>query len=136
VPPRTVAHDGPVYNRPFARTGVVEAAAGGLPTELPRPHTDPREHAAGAAGAANNADKAWITDQYDRYVRGNTALAQPEDAGVLRIDEESGRGVAIATDCNARFANSIPTRARSWRWPRRTATSRPPVRYRWRSPTV
>ncbi len=41
-------------------------------------------------------------------MRGNTALAQPEDAGVLRIDEESGRGVAIATDCNARFVEPDP----------------------------
>ena len=50
------------------------------------------------------APKSWITDQYDRYVRGNSVLAQPEDAGMLRIDEESGLGVALATDCNSRFA--------------------------------
>jgi phosphoribosylformylglycinamidine synthase len=44
-----------------------------------------------------------VTDQYDRYVRGNSALTQPEDAGMLRIDEETGLGIALATDCNARF---------------------------------
>jgi phosphoribosylformylglycinamidine synthase subunit PurL len=30
-----------------------------------------------------------VTEQYDRYVQGNTVLAQPEDAGVVRIDETS-----------------------------------------------
>jgi phosphoribosylformylglycinamidine synthase len=49
-----------------------------------------------------------VTEQYDRYVRGNTVLAQPEDAGVLRIDETTSRGVALALDGNARFARLDP----------------------------
>jgi phosphoribosylformylglycinamidine synthase II len=49
------------------------------------------------------ADKTWVTEQYDKDVRGNTVLAAPHDAGVLRIDEESGLGVAIATDGNGRY---------------------------------
>jgi phosphoribosylformylglycinamidine synthase len=52
----------------------------------------------------NLCDKSWITDQYDRYVQGNTVLAQPEDSGMVRVDAESGLGVAVATDCNGRFA--------------------------------
>ena len=51
----------------------------------------------------NLCDKSWVTDQYDRYVRGNSVLAQPEDAGMLRIDEETNLGVALATDGNGRF---------------------------------
>ena len=39
---------------------------------------------------------------------GNTVLAQPEDAGMVRVDEETGRGVALATDCNGRFAALDP----------------------------
>ena len=34
--------------------------------------------------------------------------AQPADAGVVRVDEETGRGVAVATDCNARFVALDP----------------------------
>ena len=49
-----------------------------------------------------------MTDQYDRYVRGNSVLAQPEDAGLLRIDESTGLGVSLATDCNGRFAYLDP----------------------------
>jgi phosphoribosylformylglycinamidine synthase len=41
-------------------------------------------------------------------VLGNTVLAQPEDAGVLRIDEVSHRGIALALDGNARFARLDP----------------------------
>jgi phosphoribosylformylglycinamidine synthase len=35
-------------------------------------------------------------------------LAQPEDAGVVRIDEETGLGVALATDGNGRYAKLDP----------------------------
>jgi len=56
----------------------------------------------------NMADKSWVTDQYDRYVQGNTVLAQPEDAGVIRIDDTTHLGVAVSTDCNGRFAKLDP----------------------------
>ncbi len=39
---------------------------------------------------------------------GNTVLAQPEDAGMIRVDEETGLGVALATDGNGRFAKLDP----------------------------
>jgi phosphoribosylformylglycinamidine synthase len=52
----------------------------------------------------NLCDKSWITDQYDRYVRGNTAMAQPSDAGMVRVDPDSGLGVALSTDGNGRYA--------------------------------
>ena len=60
------------------------------------------------AASPNLASRAWVTDQYDRYVRGNTVSAQPADAGMIRIDEATGRGVAVATDCNARFVALDP----------------------------
>jgi phosphoribosylformylglycinamidine synthase len=56
----------------------------------------------------NLASKRWVTEQYDRYVRGNTVLAQPADSGMVRVDEETGRGVALATDCNGRFCKLDP----------------------------
>ena len=52
--------------------------------------------------------KSWVTDQYDRYVLGNTVLAQPADAGMVRVDEESGLGVALATDGNGRYSRLDP----------------------------
>ena len=53
--------------------------------------------------APDAADKTWVTEQYDRYVRGDTVLAMPHDAGLIRIDEATGLGVALATDGNGRY---------------------------------
>ena len=52
-----------------------------------------------------------MTDQYDRYVLGNTVLAQPEDAGMLRLVDGGGAGrlgVALSTDGNGRFTRLDP----------------------------
>ena len=54
------------------------------------------------------ADKSWVTDQYDRYVRGDTVLAMPEDAGLVRVDEATGLGIALATDGNGRYCRLDP----------------------------
>ena len=110
VDPRTVAHDGPVYDRPHARPDWLDALQADTAAALARP-TDPDQIAAqitALAASPNLASKAWITDQYDRFVQGATALAQPDDAGVVRVDEETGLGVALATDANGRFAKLDP----------------------------
>ncbi len=110
VPPRTVAHEGPVYQRPMARPADLDALQADDPARLPRP-TTPAElqaHWLALVSSPDGADKSWVTEQYDRYVRGNTVLAQPEDAGVVRIDEESNRGIALSLDGNARFARLDP----------------------------
>ncbi|WP_414695852.1 phosphoribosylformylglycinamidine synthase subunit PurL [Oryzihumus sp.] len=110
VPPRSVAHDGPVYERPLERPAYLDGLQAAGPQDLPRPGTgdELRDTLIRLIGSPNLCDKSWVTDQYDRYVRGNTALAMPDDAGVVRVDEESGRGVAISTDCNGRFAKLDP----------------------------
>jgi phosphoribosylformylglycinamidine synthase len=110
VPPRTVAHDGPVYRRPVARSDGQDALIADVPDILPRPAapSELRAEILRMAASPNLACRAWVTDQYDRYVRGNTVSAQPADAGMIRIDEETGRGVAVATDCNARFVALDP----------------------------
>jgi len=112
VPPRTVAHDGPVYERPWARPAEQDLLVADAPTSqrLVRPTTGPdlRTTLVRLTASPNLCSRAWVTDQYDRYVRGNTVLAQPEDAGVVRVDEETGLGVALATDGNGRFTRLDP----------------------------
>jgi phosphoribosylformylglycinamidine synthase len=110
VPPRTVAHEGPVYHRPVQRGPGQDALVADTPDRLPRPEapSELRAEILRMAASPNLCSRAWVTDQYDRYVRGNTASAQPADAGVIRIDERTGRGVAVATDCNARFVALDP----------------------------
>jgi phosphoribosylformylglycinamidine synthase II len=110
VPPRTVAHEGPVYDRPMTRPHDLDDLQADDPARLPRPST-PEElqaHWLAVVASPDGADKTWVTEQYDRYVRGNTVLAQPEDAGVVRIDEQSHRGIALALDGNARFGRLDP----------------------------
>jgi phosphoribosylformylglycinamidine synthase subunit PurL len=112
VPPRTVAHDGPVYQRPYERPASLDALQADVPNaeRLRRPSTGEELRATllQLLGSPNLSSRAWVTDQYDRYVMGNTALAMPDDAGVVRVDEETGLGVAISTDCNSRFAALDP----------------------------
>ena len=112
VPPRTVAHEGPVYERPYERPTWQDGLQGDDPNpgRLPRPQSGPelRDELLRLAASPNLADKSWVTDQYDRYVQGNTVLARPEDAGVIRVDEESGLGVALSTDGNGRYAKLDP----------------------------
>ncbi len=110
VPPRSVAHDGPVYDRPMQRPAYLDELQADSAARLPRPTDGDGLRAALLAvlGSPNGCDLSWVTRQYDRYVRGNTAQAMPDDAGVVRVDEASGRGVALSTDCNSRFVRLDP----------------------------
>ncbi|WP_329020947.1 phosphoribosylformylglycinamidine synthase subunit PurL [Streptomyces sp. NBC_00690] len=110
VPPRTVAHEGPVYERPYARPEWQDALQADDANKLPRPQdaAELREQVLQLVSSPNQASKAWITDQYDRFVQGNTVLAQPEDAGMVRIDENTNLGVALATDGNGRYTKLDP----------------------------
>ena len=109
VPPRTVAHDGPVYDRPIKKPDYVEKLAKSTFT-VPMP-TDADEIKAAILkliASPNIADKSWVTSQYDKYVQGNTVLAQPEDSGLIRIDDKTHLGVAVSTDANARWSYLDP----------------------------
>ncbi|GAA0578318.1 phosphoribosylformylglycinamidine synthase subunit PurL [Kribbella sandramycini] len=110
VPPRSVAHDGPVYNRPFERPSWQDELQADGAEKLPRAKTaeELRDTLLRLVASPNLCDKSWVTDQYDRYVLGNSVLAQPEDSGMIRVDETSGLGVAVSTDCNGRFAKLDP----------------------------
>jgi phosphoribosylformylglycinamidine synthase len=110
VPPRSVAHDGPTYQRPYRRPEWQDSLQADDAAGLARPSTgdELRETLLRLVASPNLCDKSWITDQYDRYVQGNTVLAQPEDSGMVRVDPVSGLGVAVSTDCNGRFAMLDP----------------------------
>ncbi len=114
VPPRTLAHEGPVYRRPLRRPYDQDALNGEHVFGLPRPKTGEqlRATALKLISSPNLADKSWITDQYDRYVQGNTVLAQPEDAGMVRLPGPDGRdsdvGIAVSVDGNGRYCRLDP----------------------------
>lgn len=110
VDPSTVAVEGPVYERPVAYPTWIDALRDDSASALPRA-VDPetlRTQFLQLLGSPNLADTSWVTNQYDYYVMGNTALSFPDDAGMIRVDEESGLGFAIATDCNGRYCQLDP----------------------------
>ena len=77
---------------------------------LPRPATGDELRATLLAllGSPHLCSRALITEQYDRYVRGNTVLAEHADGGVLRVDEATGRGIALSTDASGRYTQLDP----------------------------
>ncbi len=107
VPPGSLADDGPVYARPLREPADLILLQADRAETLPRP-TDLRETLLQMVASPNLCDKSWVTEQYDRYVLGNTILAQPEDSGIIRIDEETGLGVALSVDGNSRYARLDP----------------------------
>jgi len=109
VPPRTVAHEGPVYNRPLAQPAYIDQV-NSQKVNVPMPNGAAEIKAAvlTLAGAPNLADKSWVTAQYDKYVQGNTVQAQPDDSGMVRLDETTNLGVAISTDANANWSYLNP----------------------------
>ena len=108
APAHTIAHEGPVYERPWARPEWQDEVQQFQGVEKP---TDPEAMKAALlamVGSPALCSRAFITDQYDRYVRGNTVQAQNANAGVLRIDEQTHRGVAVSADASGRYTKLDP----------------------------
>ena len=105
IPPRSAADEGPLYHRPAARPPGQQALQDDDPSRLARADTgdELREAMLAVLGSADAADKSWVTEQYDHYVRGETVLAMPQDAGLIRVDEHTSLGVALAVDGNGRY---------------------------------
>ena len=108
APAHTIAHEGPVYERPWVRPEWQDEVQQFQGVEKP---TDPEAVKAALlamVGSPALCSRAFITDQYDRYVRGNTVQAQHANAGVLRIDEQTHRGVAVSADASGRYTKLDP----------------------------
>ena len=109
VPPRTVAHEGPVYSRPLAEPAyIARVNAEVIKPVIPKTAQEIKAAILKMAATPNLADKSWVTNQYDRYVQGNTVQSQPDDSGMVRIDEKTHLGVAVATDANANWSYLNP----------------------------
>jgi phosphoribosylformylglycinamidine synthase subunit PurL len=106
IPPRTAADEGPVYLRPVSCPPGQADRQADDPSGLGRPGTgaELRQTLLAMLGSPDAADKSWVTEQYDRYVRGETVLAMPQDAGLIRVDEQTSLGVALAVDGNGRYS--------------------------------
>jgi phosphoribosylformylglycinamidine synthase len=110
APPGSLADDGPVYDRPSARPADQDAIQADTSASLQRPQTpqELRDAVLTLAASPNLCSRRAVTEQYDRYVLGNTVLAMPHDAGVVRLGDDTDRGVALALDGNGRYARLDP----------------------------
>ena len=104
APAGTIADEAPEYDRPYARPEWQD--------ELQKYQgTDKRglvEALQKLVSSPALCSRDFIMNQYDRYVRGNTVQSHHADAGVLRIDEETGRGVAVSADASGRYTKLDP----------------------------
>ena len=105
APSSTIADEAPVYERPFARPEWQDEVQGGGDVDKPE---QLREAWLKLVASPALCSRDWITEQYDRYVRGNTVQARHANSGVLRIDETTGRGVAISADTSGRYTYLDP----------------------------
>ncbi|WP_157042147.1 phosphoribosylformylglycinamidine synthase subunit PurL [Nitriliruptor alkaliphilus] len=116
LPARSLADEGPTYDRPRERPGwlddyaAIDAESLTLPGEGAGPDGghDLTDFALGFLASPNVATPDWITEQYDHLVLGGTVLAPGMgDAGVVRLPG-SHRAVACATDGNGRWCELDP----------------------------
>ncbi|QGU05489.1 phosphoribosylformylglycinamidine synthase subunit PurL [Corynebacterium comes] len=103
--PASTIDEGPVYERPFARPEWQDELQKYIPVERP---ADLRQALFDMVSSPALCSRDFITEQYDRYVRGNTVKAKYSDAGVLRINEETNRGVAVSADASGRYTKLDP----------------------------
>jgi phosphoribosylformylglycinamidine synthase len=111
VEPGSLADDGPVYHRPFARPDAEQdALIADSSDKLPRPVSGDELRATllQLVGSPELCSRRWVTEQYDRYVIGGTVLAMPHDGGMIRLGDETKRGIALSLDGNGRFARLDP----------------------------
>lgn len=106
VPADALAEDAPVYNMPDAEPAYF---ADYQAMENVEPNvTDYKETLTALLKAPTIASKEWVYDQYDYQVRTNTVVAPGSDAAVLRV-RGTNKGLAMTTDCNARYIYLDPT---------------------------
>ena len=59
-------------------------------------------------GSPDLCSRRWIYEQYDTYIGGNSLQRPGGDAGVVRIDDDSGRALAFSCDVTPRYVEADP----------------------------
>jgi phosphoribosylformylglycinamidine synthase II len=103
VPARSLADDGPEYDRPHEAP---QTPSGEDPTFLPF-EGDLTEAFLAVLSSPNVASKRWAFEQYDQRVQGNTVDGPGSDAAVVRV-EGTLKGLALASDGKGRYGRLDP----------------------------
>ncbi|WP_417257619.1 phosphoribosylformylglycinamidine synthase subunit PurL [Celeribacter sp.] len=100
LPLSTLASSAPEYDRPWEPT---PAAA---PVE-DVPQIDPIDGLKGLISSPNYTSKAWVYEQYDTQVMGDTVQKPGLGAGVVRI-HDTGKMLAFTSDVTPRYVKANP----------------------------
>ncbi|QNE90133.1 phosphoribosylformylglycinamidine synthase subunit PurL [Corynebacterium incognita] len=108
APPATIADEAPVYDRPYARPQWQDELQNFGGVDKPADAVALKQAFVDMVSSPALCSREFITNQYDRYVRGNTVQAHGANSGVLRIDEDTSRGVSVSADCSGRYTKLEP----------------------------
>jgi phosphoribosylformylglycinamidine synthase subunit PurL len=107
IPLGPLAEDAPLYDRPAATKEEYKAWANVAPLgDIPE-STDIAADLLKLMASPDIASRAWIWQQYDSQVGGDTAQLSGGDAAVVRI-HGTNRALAMSTDCTPRYCYADP----------------------------
>jgi len=107
IPLGPLAEDAPLYDRPAASKEEYKAWAKVKPLgDIPQ-STDIGADLLRLMACPDLASRAWIWQQYDSQVGGDTAQLSGGDAAVVRI-HGTNRALAMSTDCTPRYCYADP----------------------------
>ena len=107
IPLGPLAEDAPLYDRPAASKEEYKAWANVKPLgDIPE-STDIGADLLKLMACPDLASRAWIWQQYDSQVGGDTAQLSGGDAAVVRI-HGTNRALAMSTDCTPRYCYADP----------------------------
>jgi phosphoribosylformylglycinamidine synthase len=107
VPARSLADEGPEYDRPIAPPD--DAALGGVsedPALLPFDE-DLSEALFAVLTSPNVASKRWVFEQYDSIVQGQTVAGAGSDAALVRVPDTM-KALALSSDGKGRYGALDP----------------------------
>jgi phosphoribosylformylglycinamidine synthase subunit PurL len=100
VPARSLADEGPVYERPLAPPEGFDEITEDDPT-FATVTTPPRDAFFAVLSSPNVASKRWVWEQYDQLVQGGTVCGPGADAAIVRI-EGTLKALALSSDGKGR----------------------------------
>jgi phosphoribosylformylglycinamidine synthase II len=106
VPARSLADEGPVYERPLAPPEGFDEITEDDPT-FATVTTPPRDAFFAVLSSPNVASKRWVWEQYDQLVQGGTVCGPGADAAIVRI-EGTLKALALSSDGKGRYGNLDP----------------------------
>ncbi len=104
IPVQPVSEEAPVLDRPISKPKYLESVA-----DIKMDKNIPNQEAYDALMSdIEVVDKSWIYTQFDSMVQTNTIKGPGSlDASVIRV-KETGRAIAMSSDCNTRFCYINP----------------------------